>query len=51
MFPSKPTKPSIQNYLQKTEKSYKGTFLQKSAYQTWGDKVYKISSQNVKLYK
>lgn len=41
MFLSKLTKLSIWNYLQKTENSYEGTFMQKSAYQTLGDKVYK----------
>lgn len=41
MFPSKLTKLSVWNYLQKTENSYEGTFMQKSAYQTLGDKVYK----------
>lgn len=51
MLPSKLTKLSPWNYLQKTENSFKGTFMQKSAYQTLGDKVYKLSSQNVKLDK
>lgn len=40
MFPSKLTKLSIWNYLQKTEKSHEGTFMEKTAYQTLGDKVY-----------
>lgn len=37
--------------MEKKENSEKGRFMQNSAYQTLGNKVYKLSSQNVKLDK